>query len=129
QPAQSMIAAFPTMDLSGVRLVAVVPVSGDSFHVGVVMPPEIAAQMGGGMGFRIDGAIPDSIPMPGGFDSLMTEMDSITDAQREHLTDSWKDTGRRSTVGGSACEEWTMTVDPRVFSPADSTEDVPETMV
>lgn len=118
QPAQSMVAAFPMMDLSGVRLVAVVPVSGDSFHVGVVMPPDIAAQMGGGMGFRVDGAIPDSIPLPASFDSLLAAEQS---AQAE-FKPQWKDTGRRATVGGQGCEEWTMSIDPRDYPMADSTD-------
>jgi hypothetical protein len=105
QPGQSMVAAFPMADLSSVRLVALVPTKGDSFHVGIVMPPDIAAQMGGGIGFRVDGEIPKSFDFPFDLDSLMDAQQERSDAEKPTITN----TGRRSTVGGVSCEEWTIT--------------------
>lgn len=114
----AMVAAFPMIDLSAVRFLAVLPVEGDSFHVGVVFPPELAAQLGGGIGWRVDGVIPDSLPLPATFDSLMQ---AGNEEAKADFKPEWKDTGRRSTAGGLPCEEWTMTVDPKDFPAADTT--------
>jgi hypothetical protein len=108
EPGQAMVAAFPMMDLSAVRLVAVLPVQGDSFHIGVVLPPTLAAQLGGSIGYRVDGVIPDSIPMPASFDSLIALQSEV-----EQPDMNWANTGRTSTAGGLPCEEWTATVDPQ----------------
>jgi hypothetical protein len=45
----------------------------------------------------------------------------VSAAEEPEFKPEWKDTGRRSTAGGLACEEWTMTVDPKDFPAADTT--------
>lgn len=110
----TMAAAIAGMDLTTARLQAVTNVAGDSLSIGVVMPPELAAQMGGAIGFRIDMAIPDSFPMPA------MNVDSILEAADEGEMPRVTDTGRTDTVAGIACELWTM--EPPLDSmPNDST--------
>ena len=109
--AESMATAVPGVDLSTVRLNAVVHANGDSASIGIIFPPELAAQMGGGIGLRVDMAIPDKfdgVPVPN-IDSMM----AANQGQEPTVTN----TGRRSTIAGVSCEEWEVT--PKV--PADST--------
>lgn len=98
-----MAAAMPNMDFSAMRMQAVIHPGGDSVSVGVVLPPEIAASMGGGIGLRLDMAIPDTIRNP-----AMPDLDSLM-ATNQGQQPSVVNTGRRSTVAGIACEEWEVT--------------------
>jgi hypothetical protein len=109
---ESMATAIPGVDLSSIRMNAVVHAGGDSASIGMIFPPELAAQMGGGIGMRIDVAIPDN------FDALrVPDMDSLMEAgQGEEPTVT--NTGRTSMVGGVQCEEWEMT-------PTTSTDSMP----
>ena len=109
--AESMTASFPGFDLSSVRLNAVVHSNGDSASIGIILPPELAAQMGGGIGLRMDVAIPDTV---GAFQT--PNMDSLM-AVNQGEEPTVVNTGRTSTVGGVSCEEWEIT--PK--TPSDST--------
>lgn len=107
---EAMAAALPGMDLSSVRVNAVVHAGGDSASIGMILPPELAAQMGGGIGLRMDVAIPDSLT---GFPT--PNVDSLMEANQGEEPNV-VNTGRMSTVGGISCEEWEVT--PK--SPSDS---------
>lgn len=108
---ESMAAAVPGFDLSSIRVNAIVHAGGDSASVGIIFPPELAAQMGGGIGMRLD------LPIPDKFDGLpVPNLDSLMEAN-EGEEPNIANTGRTSIVAGVSCEEWEMT--PRV--PADST--------
>jgi hypothetical protein len=99
----AMASAMPGTDLSAMRLNAVVHANGDSASIGIILPPEIAAMAGGGIGFRYDVAIPDSIPgVP------VPNVDSLMEAQQGDEPDV-TNTGRTATVAGITCEEWTVT--------------------
>ncbi len=92
---------MPGMALGEMLFHAIWNPTTDSVHVGVLMPADLVAQMGGGIGFRLDLAMPDSVALPGGIgDSLTAVLDTITMSGR--------DLGRTSTVGGVPCEEWEM---------------------
>ena len=110
----TMAASFVAMDLSTARFQVVTNAAGDSLAMGIVMPPDLAAQMGGGIGFRIDMAIPDSVPVP--FAGM--NMDSLMSAP-EAETPSVINTGRTDTVAGLGCEIWTMS-GPTDSIPVDS---------
>ncbi len=77
--------------MEGFRVVALWRVGVDSLHVGVLLPPELTAMMGGGSGFRMDLALP-SVP-----DSLAVRTDTMM---------AWTDLERTSTVAGVTCHEW-----------------------
>lgn len=104
-PGPEMIASNLTTDLSTVRLQSVVSSSDDSIHVGVVLPPDIAAMMGGGIGFRMDMAIPATLAEGMGMDSMFAALasDSVKEAMPE-----FQNTGRSETVAGLSCEVWTI---------------------
>jgi hypothetical protein len=71
-----MSTAMPNIDLSAIRINAVVHPGGDSVSVGMVFPPEMAAMTGGGIGFRIDTSIPDGVgKLP------RADVDSIMEAE------------------------------------------------
>jgi hypothetical protein len=93
----------PGVDLSSMRLQAVIHAGGDSASVGIVLPPDVAAQMGGGIGLRLDLAIPDTIRH-----SAMPNIDSIMAAEQGDEPEV-VNTGRTSTVAGVTCEEWELT--------------------
>src|SRR5690606_9963148 len=106
--AESMSMAMPNIDLSAIRVNAVVHPGGDSVSVGVVFPPELAAMTGGGIGFRMDLPIPDTVRnLPG------PDVDSMMSAETPKVTN----TGRTSIVAGINCEEWELTP----AQPSDST--------
>jgi hypothetical protein len=108
--AETMATAITGFDLSAMRLNAVVHSGGDSVSIGIIMPPEMAAMTGGGIGMRLDMAIPDKLegfPVPN-FDSLMAE----NQGEEPVVTN----TGRTMMVAGVRCEEWDIT--PQ--QPADS---------
>jgi hypothetical protein len=91
-----------------VRVNAVVHSGGDSVSIGMILPPELAAQMGGGIGLRMDMAIPDSLT---GFPA--PNVDSIMEANQGDQPDV-VNTGRTSTIAGITCQEWEVT--PKVVS-------------
>jgi hypothetical protein len=96
----AMAAAMPGVDLSSVRFNAIVHADGDSASVGIILPPELAASMGGGIGLRIDAAIPDTIPGVN-----VPDMDSLMNANQGEEP-KVVNTGQNSTVAGISCEEW-----------------------
>lgn len=100
---EGMATAMPGIDLSSIRMQAVVHSGGDSASIGIILPPEIAAAMGGGIGMRLDVAIPDTLP---GFP--MPNLDSLMNAQQGDQP-TVTNTGRTATVAGISCEEWEMT--------------------
>lgn len=102
EPGAGLAQSMSTMDVSGMRLQVIVPAAGDSVIVGVVLPPEIAAQMGGGIGWRLGFAIPDSVTLP------FIDADSIAAAQENQ--EAPVRTGRSDVVAGFACNEWTMAI-------------------
>jgi hypothetical protein len=89
------------VDLTGARLQGVLNAAGDTLALGLVMPPDLAAAMGGGIGFRLDLPL-DSLPFPVPSDSMLAAIEGQDDS-----TDL-RDTGRRETVAGVACEVWEM---------------------
>jgi hypothetical protein len=108
--AETMASAVPGFDLSAIRFNTVVHGGGDSVSIGIILPPEMAAMTGGGIGMRLDMAIPDKLegfPVPN-FDSLMAE----NQGEEPVVTN----TGRTMMVAGVRCEEWDIT--PQ--QPADS---------
>lgn len=111
----TMAAAIAAIDLTTARFQAVVNAAGDSLSLGVVLPPDLAAQMGGSIGFRLDIAIPDSLPLP----VPTMNIDSLLEAADEGVMPQVTNTGRTDTVAGVPCEIWTM--QPALDSlPADS---------
>lgn len=109
--AEGMATAMPGFDLSSIRVNAIVHAGGDSASVGVILPPELAAMMGGGIGMRLD------VPVPDKFDGLpVPNLDSIMEANQGEEPNV-TNTGRTSTVAGVSCEEWEMTS----RTPSDST--------
>lgn len=107
---EAMAAALPTMDVSAMRIQATTSAGGDSVSIGVVLPPELAAMMGGGIGMRLDLAIPDSLDLRG------WDLDSLVEAnQREQPKPI--NTGRTDTVAGIACEEWRIPTEPTAETP------------
>jgi hypothetical protein len=102
-PGPDMTAGSLAMDLSTMRIQVIMGTARDSMSIGVSLPPDVAAMMGGGLGFRMDFAVPDSLPIP--FDP-----DTIPTGPRP----TYVNTGATDTVAGLGCEVWTMT------SPADS---------
>ena len=80
----------------GLRLHVIVPASGDSVHLGVVVPPELAAQLGGGVGWRLSIAIPDSLPVP------LLNPDSIINEEMPRT----EQTGTTDVVAGITCDNW-----------------------
>lgn len=106
QAGPEMVIPGATFDISSIRLNVIFSKVTDSMHIGVVLPPEITAQLGGGIGFRVDLKIPDSLPMPGGLsvDSIMAETtDTMT-------LPKGVNTGRTARVAGMTCEEWEFTI-------------------
>jgi len=106
-PGPEMIAASLTTDLSTVRLQVVMSSTDDTVHMGVVLPPEVAAMMGGGLGFRLDLPLPASLLEGMLPDSLLAALASDS-AQAE--APEFHDTGRSDTVAGITCRVWTMAV-------------------
>ena len=100
-PGPEMTAGSLAMDLSTLRVQAIFGANPDSMSIGVTMPPDIAAMMGGGLGFRIDMAIPDSMPIPFDPDTIETGPQP-----------TYANTGATETVAGLACEVWTITPAP-----------------
>lgn len=107
----AMAASVMAFDLTTARLQMVIDAEGSAVSLGVVLPPELAAQMGGAIGFRLDLPIPDSLPLPVNIDSLMT----ANEDREPEVTN----TGRGDVVAGIPCEIWTMTP-PADSMPADS---------
>lgn len=113
----TMAAGVVAMDLTSARVQAVVNAAGDTLSIGIIVPPELGAQLGGTIGYRLDLPIPDSLALPtGGFD-----LDSLLDAVDEGEQPRVTNTGRTDTVAGVACEIWTMQP-PLDSMPSDSTE-------
>jgi hypothetical protein len=83
---------------SGFRLHVILPAAGDSVHLGVVMPPELAAQMGGGVGWRLSLAIPDSLPIP------ILDPDSLLNEELPRT----ERVGTTDVVGGISCNNWLL---------------------
>lgn len=123
QPAQSMVDAITAIDLSAVRFVALMPTQGDSFHLGIVIPPELGAQLGAGIGYRLDGVVPDLASLGGNLDSLVEAQASDDPIEKP----DFRDTGGRTTVGGVACEQWTVTMLPPTSADSSGTRE-PMTM-
>lgn len=103
-PGPEMTAGSLAMDLSTMRIQMIMGAAKDSMSIGVTLPPDVAAMMGGGLGFRMDLPIPDSLP-------ISIDPDTLKAGPQPTYTN----TGTTETVGGLSCEVWTMT------SPADST--------
>jgi hypothetical protein len=99
-----MAASVVAMDLSTARIQVVTNAAGDSLAIGVVFPPEISAQMGGGIGYRLDFEVPDSFAFP------VLGLDSLLAAASEDDVDGPEaiNTGQTDTVAGIPCEIWTM---------------------
>ncbi|MEO8479939.1 MAG: DUF4412 domain-containing protein [Gemmatimonadota bacterium] len=105
-PGPEMIAASLTTDLSMVRLQMVMSSSDDTVHIGVVLPPEIAAMMGGGIGFRMDLPLPASLIEGMLPDSMLAVLASDS---LQAKTQEFRNTGRTDKVAGLGCQIWTMT--------------------
>jgi hypothetical protein len=97
------------IDLSQIRIQAVMNAATDSVAIGIVLPPEIAAMAGGGIGFRLDFAMPtpDAIGamIP---DSLLDQMRTAAEKDESGA----ENTGVTSVVAGITCEEWIFTPPP-----------------
>lgn len=109
-PGPEMIAASLTTDLSTVRMQVVASSTDDTVHIGVVLPPDIAAMMGGGIGFRLD------LPLTADFikglaaDSMIEAMTMKADSLNSDATKpDFHNTGRSDIVAGVPCEIWTVT--------------------
>ena len=82
--------------------------AGDSVHVGIFLPPEAAAAMGGASGMRMD--LP--ISMVGASNPLFGHMmdsigKSMTDSAGKPVQKpSYRSLGTSATVAGIRCEEW-----------------------
>lgn len=109
EPGPMLRASVPGLTLSGSRLQMIVPAAGDSVLLGVVFPPEIAAQMGAAVGWHLGFAIPDSIPID------KFSPDSIAAAQEE-MSDATIRTDKSDVVAGVPCKVWQIT------AKADSTD-------
>lgn len=107
EPSPEMIASFAKMDLTGARLTVAMPNDGDSVHVGIVMPPDVAAMMGGGIGFRLDFQVPDSLPFLPGVEELESNKPDA-DSLAKMLHEMFRDTGRSETVAGTSCKVWKL---------------------
>lgn len=77
--------------MAGFRVVALWRNGIDSLHIGILLPPELSAMVGGGTGYRIDMQMP-SVP------------DSLVDGSDTTMT--WTDLKRTATVAGVTCHEW-----------------------
>ncbi|HET9064903.1 MAG TPA: hypothetical protein VFN22_03670 [Gemmatimonadales bacterium] len=104
-PGPEMIASSLTTDLSTVRLQVVMSGTDDTVHIGVVLPPEIAAMMGGGLGFRLDMPLPASLLEGMLPDSMLAVLASDS---MQATTAEFHDTGRSDTVAGIDCHIWTL---------------------
>lgn len=109
-PGADMIAASLATDLSTVRMQVVTSSTDDTVHIGVVLPPQIAAMMGGGIGFRAD------VPMTADFikglatDSMIEAITMKADSlNADAAKPEFHNTGRSDTVAGVPCEMWTVT--------------------
>jgi hypothetical protein len=90
EPGEQMQASLGEQ-MAGFRVVALWRVGIDSLHLGILLPPELTAMMGGGAGYRMDMALP-STP------------DSAFDGSDTTMT--WTDLERTAVVAGVTCHEW-----------------------
>jgi hypothetical protein len=107
------MAAMPM--LNGISVRAIYDKGADSLHVGILMPPSMAAMAGGGPGMRIDLSTST-------IDSAMKSMSGKIDSVASHAMDSvaqkamqmpsmpvMRSLGTTSTVAGMQCENWEST--------------------
>ncbi len=103
--AMHMVPSMPQSPMAGTQIKMVFTPGVDSVHMGILLPPEMAAA-GGGIGMRMDGPmslIGSANAMLGGM------MDSVGKAIGKP---TYRSLGKTSTVGGISCEEWeTVTMD------------------
>jgi hypothetical protein len=103
---EMVLGANVPFDFTQMRVQAILNAVTDSLSVGIIIPPELAAMAGGGIGFRFDLAIPDPealremIP-----DSLVGEIEQATEEDGARF----ENTGTTAVVAGVACEEWLVT--------------------
>lgn len=80
----------------------------DSMHMGIILPPALAAAAGGAPGMRMDAPI----SMMGTANPLLAGLvDSVGKAMKDSLAKggarpTWRSLGTTSTIAGVSCEEW-----------------------
>lgn len=105
-PGAGLIASSLAMDLSTVQMQVVTSTADDTTRIGIVLPPQLATQMGGGIGVRMDIPNADSLFRNMVPDSIMAQAKAKA-AENEpsfHITD----TGRSDAVSGTACHVWSI---------------------
>jgi hypothetical protein len=94
--------------LDGLSVKTIYNTGVDSLHVGILMPPSLAAMSGGGPGMRIDVSMAT-------IDSAITSVTGKVDSSMTHAMDSvmthmpapvMHSLGTTSTVAGIQCENW-----------------------
>jgi hypothetical protein len=106
--AMEMIPNISMPMMAGMRMKYVFAIGGDTMHVGILLPPEMAAATGGGSGMRMD--MPMSM-MGAGNPLLGSIMDSIRKAMTDSLGKGmpqplYRSLGISSIVAGLRCQEW-----------------------
>ena len=98
--------------LAGMRVLVTFTLGADSVHVGILLPPDLAASAGGSTGMRLD--LP--IATLGGANPLVARLlDSIgrtvTDSGRQAMPHpTYRSLGSSATVAGITCEEWEVVI-------------------
>jgi hypothetical protein len=88
--------------MAGMHIRVIFALGGDTAHVGVILPPQMAAMAGGGSGIRMD--VP--VAMMGADNPLFgAMMDSISKTMTDSLP-VYRKLGTTATVAGIRCEEW-----------------------
>jgi hypothetical protein len=111
QPGPGMNVPGANFDLSSVRLQAIFSAAKDSISLGIVLPPEITAALGGGIGYRLDFKLPQSLPMFDS-DSVKRTMDSIQSVIDTGFAGRAVNTGQTAVVAGITCEVWNFSTLP-----------------
>jgi hypothetical protein len=94
-----MIPSMSQSPVTGMQIKMVFAAGTDSVHIGILLPPEVAAA-GGSIGMRMDGPM----SMIGSASSLRDGMmDSVSKVMG---TPTYRSLGKTSTVAGISCEEW-----------------------
>lgn len=92
-------------DFTQMRIQTIYDAAADSVSVGIIVPPELAAMAGGGIGFRFDLAVPDPAELRAMLpDSLIEQAEAAGEEDRTRF----ENTGRTSVVAGVTCEEWLL---------------------
>jgi hypothetical protein len=97
--AMQMIPSMSQSPMAGMEVRMIFTPGIDSVHMGVLLPPELAAA-GGGIGMRMDGPM----SMMGSTNALLGGiMDSIG---KTIGNPTYRSLGKTSTIAGISCEDW-----------------------